>query len=280
MPAICLSYLLTKASDYRSLTLACTACITLLSSPPVQAANCDYKAGPPDAGIATSAKVSGNSGIVSAWYGDATTLYTHGVLGDAIEAHTLYAHIEGDNHCALAITLDQHSVFEDVTPRIADVTGDGNNNVIAIESHINKGASLAIYGIKNQQLTKVASAPHIGKANRWLAPVGIADFNHDGIDDVAYVQTPHIGGILKIWSFKAGEPTLLASKAGFSNHKIGQNFITGGIRNCGANTELVLPNQQWSQTLIASVNGDSIKVRPYAPKVEPNTVEQAINCKN
>ena len=111
-------------------------------------------------------------------------------------------HIRFTDKFALEVTLDDQSVFEDVNPRIADVTGDGQNDIIVIESRTDQGASLAIYGIENDELKKIASTPFIGTPNRWLAPIGTADFNSDGVNDVAYVQTPHLASVLKIWSFK------------------------------------------------------------------------------
>lgn len=237
---------------------------------------CIYKAGPADASIVQASQP--DAGISRAWYGKATRLYTHGVLGDSIEAHTLYAEQSGSTECALEITLGEFSVFEDINPRIADVTGDGNNNIIVIESHVDRGASLAVYGIKNGVLGKVATTPHIGTRNRWLAPVGIADFNNDGINDVAYVQTPHIGGILKIWSFKDESPRQIVSAGRYSNHRIGQNYITGGVKICNNKPTMILPNQQWSETLTVTYDGDALVDTVYADNTLPATVRQALQC--
>lgn len=237
---------------------------------------CIYKAGPADTKVVRAQQAA--TGIHSAWYGNATTLYKHGVLGDSIEAHTLYAEQTGSEDCAHQITLDDYSVFEDINPRIADVTGDGNNNIIVIESHVEKGASLAVYGLENGVLSKVASTPYIGTPNRWLAPVGIADFNDDGVNDVAYVQTPHIGGILKIWSFKEATPAQLVSAGRYSNHRIGQNYITGGIKVCDDIPTLVLPNQQWSETLTVTYDGNTLVNSVYADNTDAATMSKALQC--
>ncbi|OED38613.1 hypothetical protein AB833_18955 [Chromatiales bacterium (ex Bugula neritina AB1)] len=243
----------------------------------VQAQECTYLTGPADAGEAIAA--SGSTGVSKAWYGDATTDYAHGVLGDTVEANVLYAEVQGKDTCAAAIRLPGSSVFEDVTPRIGDVTGDGVNDVVVIESHRELGASLAIYGTEEGQLLKLASTPYIGRAFRWLAPVGIADFTGDNIADVAYVETPHIGGILKIWSFANEVPELVVAMDGFSNHRIGENTITGGIRHCGDGVEMVLPDTHWENTLIARYRNKSITTEIYANDTSADTVQRALQCK-
>ena len=173
---------------------------------------------------------STNSGIKTAWYNDATTRYAHGVLGDAIEAGSLYAKtVEGK---IVSIKLDQTQVFEDIQPRLADINGDGRNEIITIRSHNQKGAQIAVYGISKEapnSLSLVASTPYIGQANRWLAPVGIADFDNDGAMDIAYIDRPHLAKILRVWSYRKGDLMQVSQKQGLTNHKIGHNFITGGV---------------------------------------------------
>lgn len=253
--------------------------LLLLSGTGVLAADeCRYVAGPPDAEPAYASEPQDGE-IAEAWYGQQTTAYQHGVLGDAIEAGTLYVKLQNRSGCGLAFTLPEDSVFEDVTPRIADVTGDGANDIIAIESHEQFGASVAVYGIENNQLVKLASAPYVGRTFRWLAPVGMADFNDDQVDDVAYVQTPHIGGILRIWSFRDNSPQQLAEARGFSNHRIGENFITGGIRDCGNGVEMVLPDQRWSQVLLVEHRGNGqLSTRVYKQQFSKNAIEDALAC--
>lgn len=237
------------------------------------AAECNYSNSPPDAGHA-----QGSNHIARTWFGGATDRYQHAVLGDTIEAQTLYAQLANTTDCAIEITLNADSVFEDITPRLADVTGDGKDNIIAIESHRNKGASLAIYGVVDGQLKKVASTPHIGTRYRWLAPIGTADFNADDVLDVAYVETPHLAGVIKVWSFRNNKAQLIASKAGYSNHRIGQNYITGGIRNCANSAQMVLPDLHWQQTVVATVSDNSIISKVVADNAAADTINRLLQC--
>jgi hypothetical protein len=235
---------------------------------------CDYPGGPPDAREVRAV----GEGVTWAYFSNATEIYGHGVLGDAIEASVLRAETPLAGPCDSMVYLGDGAVFEDVTPRIADVTGDGLNDVVVIETRLDAGASLAVYGMDGETFRKLAATPHIGRPYRWLAPAGIADFDGDGVLDVAYVETPHIGGILRIWSFAGNEPREIASGPGYSNHRIGQNFITGGLRDCGNGPELVLPSADWSKTLLAWQYGGVIESAVLAGNADPETIAKALEC--
>lgn len=210
-----------------------TVLLSLLMAIPAAAARL------PDGGTARA----GGSGIVSAWYEEPTDRYRHGILGDAVEAGTLAA--RDARGVAHRLVLPASEVFEDLTPRLADLDGDGSAEIIAIRSSLSAGASLAVYGLRDGQLKLLAATPFIGRANRWLCPAGIADFNGDGRLEIALVETPHIGGTLEFWRFDGGRLTRLAALPGFSNHTIGSRNLdeaaTGDIDGDKV-PELVLPD--------------------------------------
>ena len=186
----------------------------------------------PESVVSTTSAAS--KGIQTAWYDGATTRYAHGVLGDAIEAGEL--HVKMANGSMVSLTLDAQHVFEDIAPRLADMDGDGQDEIITIRSHANKGGQIAVYGItasQPDQLSLVASTPYIGRAYRWLAPVGIADFNNDGAMDIAYIDRPHLAKILRVWSYTPTGLQQIAQKQGLTNHRIGDDFISGGVSLCG-----------------------------------------------
>ncbi len=238
---------------------------------------CDYPGGPPGSEPVTAE----GKGVVWAYYSNATDRYRHGVLGDHWEASALRV-MAADaltiGPCETTAWLGDAAVFEDINPRIADVTGDGLNDVVVVETSLDEGAQLAIYGMEANAFVKLAATPHIGRRYRWLAPAGIADFDGDGVLDVAYVETPHIGGILRIWSFRDNEPRQIASAPGFSNHRIGQDFITGGLRDCGEGPELVLPDADWRRTILARLDRDVIESMVLADDADPATIARAMEC--
>ena len=220
------------------------------------------------------------SGIKSAWYDDATTRYAHGVLGDAIEAGALYAKTTKGK--TVSITLDIAQVFEDIQPRLADIDGDGRNEIITIRSHNQKGAQIAVYGITKEtpnKLSLVASTPYIGQSSRWLAPVGIADFDNNGTMDIAYIDRPHLAKILRVWSYHTGGLHQVAQKQGLTNHRIGDNFITGGVQQCDKQSSMITVNSNWKRlikTTLKSGRLTSEDIGPYTGSVSANA---AIACR-
>ncbi len=175
--------------------------------------------GPPDAGLATR----DGGDIVAAWYSTPTTRYRHGALGDAIEAAALAVRTAEGGELRLA--LPESEVFEDVTPRLADLDGDGRVEVVAIRSSTRAGAAVTLYGLEDGRLVERASTPFIGRSNRWLNIAAIAPFLGGDELQIAYVETPHIGGVLRLWAYRDGALIELGSRRGFSNHAIGDREL-------------------------------------------------------
>ncbi len=168
------------------------------------------------------------AGIVEAWYANPTTAYGHGILGDAIEAATLAVRTKAGQRLTIAVG-DGH-VFEDLTPRLADLDGDGLNEVITVRTDVRRGAAVAVYGIVDGRLAPIASTKPIGRPNRWRNPaLTIADPTGRG-RLIAEVVTPHIGGTLNLWSLEGSAArgfrlVRRASARGFSNHAIGSRDL-------------------------------------------------------
>ncbi|MEM8878951.1 MAG: VCBS repeat-containing protein [Pseudomonadota bacterium] len=183
--------------------------------------------------------------IREAWYVSPTTRYAHGVLGDAIEAGAIALKLE--NGRTVTLRLDNSLVFEDITPRITDLDGDGRNEVIAIIASKRRGAALAVIRMEGEQPVIGSQTRHIGRANRWLNPAGIADFDGDGTQEIALIRTPHIGGILFFYREEDGELRQLARFDGVSNHPINSRALdlslVADIDQDGK-PELIVPDQR------------------------------------
>ena len=166
--------------------------------------------------------VYGRQGL-SAWLAMPTRRYTHGVLGDDLEAGALV--VETAEGKQLTLQLPENFVFEDRYPRFADLDGDGDDEIYLVLTNLYRGAALVVIDIREEKLRIVARSEAIGQRFRWLNPVGAGDFDGDGRMEIAVVITPHIGGILTIYEFKENQLTPEYEAQGFSNHFIGSRAL-------------------------------------------------------
>jgi hypothetical protein len=181
--------------------------------------------GLPD-GVVASRPAS--KGPVSAWYAQPSQAYRHGILGDAVEAELLLVRTADGKQ--LQTSADEGHVFEDLTPRLADLDGDGQNEVIAIRTDFRRGAMIAVYGVAAGKLRLLAATRAIGRPNRWRNPaLVLPDPSGKGML-IAEVVTPHIGGTLRLWSLRGSAEAgyrleARGSARGFSNHAIGSRQL-------------------------------------------------------
>ncbi|MDE0726562.1 MAG: VCBS repeat-containing protein [Alphaproteobacteria bacterium] len=130
----------------------------------------------------------GQRDIAAAWLTGPSRIYGHGVLGDAIEATGLAVKMRDGRD--LSHRLRGASVFEDRRARLADLDGDGRDEIIVVRSCLARGAALAVFRVVGNRLEWVTETPPIGMAHRWLNPAGVADFDGDGRLELALVVTP------------------------------------------------------------------------------------------
>lgn len=204
---------------------------------------------------------------VTARYTLPTTRYAHGILGDQIEGGGLLVTVKNKQYHH---KLDAAFVFEDLQPRLADVDNDGALEFVTIQSSVTQGGSVAVYKIINDSLQPYLSSGYIGSSSRWLNVAAIADLDNDGKIEIAWVQTPHIGGILKIARIENGKWTLLDEKTGVTNHRIGsKNLCLSVLTATMPYKTLYLPTQQYD-----AVKGFQLK---NGKIVETETVNLTVN---
>lgn len=195
-------------------------------------------------------------------------------MGDLPEWGRLCMTYVGQDTC---ITLPNTSVFEDIAPRLHDVDQDSVPDIVVVESSVTGGAALVVYRLAGDTLERIATPP-IGTRNRWLAPAGIGDLDGDGRVEIAYIDRPHLAKRLRIWRYEDGALTHVADAAGLTNHRIGEDFISGGLRDCGNGPEIITANANWSR-IIASTLRDGQITRQDLGGFTSDKLQTTLNCR-
>lgn len=218
--------------------------------------------GLPSDGLPQSQPGFGFGDIETAWLIAPTDRYDHGVLGDGLEAAGLRVRpLDGAD---VAVLLDDGSVFEDLTPRIVDLDFDGRDEVITMRSSAGRGAALSVYGLREGRLVRLGETAPIGQSHRWLNPIGAGDVTGDGRIEIVTVETPHIGGIVKIWRYEDGEIALVAERAGYSNHALGSTALGLGMLDdldVDGKAEILVPDQPRTSIAALTVAEDAVAER-------------------
>lgn len=165
----------------------------------------------------------GTGAVSRAWLVFPTGRYDHAILGDGIEASGV--RVERASGERQTLRLPDGSVFEDRYPRLADLDGDGEDELVLVRSYLERGAALVALKSTPQGLEILAESAPIGLAHRWLNPVGTGDFDRDGSVELAAVVTPHIGGVLTLYKRDGDRLVPAYRMAGFSNHRIGSSLL-------------------------------------------------------
>ena len=193
--------------------------------------------------------------------------YDHRVLGAVPDWGRLEITVNTCVNCAglhlsdVIVTLPPTHVFEDIEARVADLDGDGRDEIVVVETDMARGATLAVYDASGK---RAATRP-VGQTHRWLAPAGIGDFDGDGRVEVAYVDRPHLARELVFLRYDTGALTEIARATGFTNHRIGQEVISGGAVRCDGADTLLVANADWTRQMAVRLQAGQVVVKDAGP---------------
>jgi hypothetical protein len=179
---------------------------------------------------------------------DATDMYSHGVLGDQLEARSIsLIETAPEIRTINRITLDDDEVIEGIAPIWSDLNNDSLPEIIVTISDPVDGAGIVVFDEGGQ---RIASGPKIGQPFRWRHQIAVADFGPAGETELAVVRTPHIGGSAEFYQLKNGELILVAEFPNITSHAIGSRNLdssaAGDIDGDGT-TELLVLSQDFKE---------------------------------
>jgi len=220
---------------------------------------------------------------VAAHFSQPTQRYPHNIMG-ALSAHIrLEVQVADCKTCpqhprALGVTLPDALVFEDFAPRLVDLNGDGVQEILVVESDQHRGARLALWEIDQGQLVRGASTDFIGTRFRWLAPVGVADFEGKGTRWVAYVEKPHLDKVLRLVRRQGDRLVPVDAIHQVTNHVIGQASVQSRIEVCPEGPVMVMLSGDAKRVVAVRWGRPSHSVRDLGPSLDRQLPAQVLAC--
>lgn len=225
---------------------------------------------PPPEDAAPGARTAfGRGDILYAWLVKPTATPQSGPVGDGPRAAALRVKFRDGRTAEAALPPGQY--FEDLEPRLADVDGDGRDEVLVVRIRPDKGASLALYADREGcddggggGLGLLAETRPVLQPEAWLNPVGVADFDGDGKPEIALVSAPHAdgGGALEIYRFADGRLVKAAQAAGYANHVMGSPILRLSAivdLNGDGLPDIVLPTSDRQSVAVVSFAGGTLR---------------------
>ncbi|MDH3944940.1 MAG: hypothetical protein OEV06_12670, partial [Anaerolineae bacterium] len=173
-----------------------------------------------------------------------TTDYSHGVLGDSLEASGVaLVNSSPDPGVLSHFSAPNGDVIEGIAPIWTDLDGDGSREIIITLSNSNVGAFIGVFSEAGEQLA--ASQP-IGQGFRWRHQIAAAPFGPNGEIEIVNVLTPHIGGVVEFLRWEAETLVRVADISGFSSHLIGSRNLDMAAAvdfDGDGKIELIVPTQ-------------------------------------
>jgi hypothetical protein len=187
----------------------------------------------------------------------ATRRYTHGVLGDDLEAGSLSL-VETSPGLSLVwqVAFAPDKVAEGIATIWVDLNGDGSREILVTVSDAQSGAQLLLF---NDQGIQVAAGPAVGRGFRWRHQLAAAPFLGPGEWLLADVLTPHIGGSVEFYRWSQDRLEIVAQIPGFSTHRLGSRNLDMALAadlDMDGNVELLVPTQDMKAlSALRLVNG-------------------------
>lgn len=153
--------------------------------------------------------------------------YTHGIMGDALEAATLLVLEVRDSRIRLLARVDLpgEDVYEGIAPFWADVDGDGVEDLVTTVANSTLGARLRAYIWDGGAIRQEFDGAPIGQGMRWRHQLSAAPFGPAGEIEIAATRTPHIAGALEFYRLGGDALEVTATFPGVTTHALGSRNL-------------------------------------------------------
>jgi len=187
-------------------------------------------------------------------YGAKTDRYRHGALGDQIEAGGLSIIDTTDERVTTTVELDAPTVFEGLSPLVADLDADGGNEVVTTVADAADGARVRLYDTDG---TELATGPIYGSG--WRHQLCVASFAPDGGRELAVIRKPHVDRTVEFYRLRDGDLSVVATRDGYSSHTYGSRNLDGGLAgdlDGDGQPELLVPTtDRWTLAALRRIDG-------------------------
>jgi len=191
-----------------------------------------------------------------------TRAYTHGVLGDEVEAGSVASVDAEAGRMQRRLVPPSGTVIEGRSAMLADLGGEPA--IVVTASDAQAGARLVAFGIDSEWQ---ATGPPVGGGYRWRHQLAVAPFGPGDEQTVAVVKTPHIGGVAEFYRRDGQTLRVAASDAGgYQTHEIGSRTLGGALagRFAGDNRWLLVVPDRHRENLLAldwreAGNGETVE---------------------
>lgn len=174
-----------------------------------------------------------------ALYGNRTDRYRHGALGDNIEGSSLLVVDAATERVAVEVDLDPPTVFEGLSPLVADIDGDGAVELVTTVADSTDGARIRVYDTDG---TELATGPVYGPG--WRHQLCVAPFAPDGATELGVVRKPHVDRTVEFYRVTGDELEVTATEQGYASHTYASRNLDGGLAadlDADGSVELLVP---------------------------------------
>jgi hypothetical protein len=215
----------------------------------------------PEDGVPGTEMAKGSDPFVEVWLTDGAERAGTGVLPGP-RARSISARDRAGRVHRLDMPLDR--AIEDVTPRLADLDGDGRDDIVLATAREGEGATLVVVTLRQDGLALLGeSAP--APSGVWRDTVAIADLDGDSVPEIATVTSGDDEGRLEIWRLAGGALDRVLGLKGFCTHLSGTRRIgLAAVADIDGDqiADLVLPARDRKSLRVISLKGGQV-AEPY-----------------